>query len=260
MVIEYKQTDDLLDAVEVLYEDESVIVVNKPYGLMVHEDGYHEDATLVDWLVRRQPEAAGVGEPGQSPKGEELERSGVVHRLDRDTSGVLVLAKTQPAFEHLKRQFKDRLVKKEYRAFVYGVVRERWGTIDKKIGRSPSDHRKRSAMPGAKGAMREAVTEWELIGTGQVGQEHFSYLKLKPKTGRTHQLRVHLRAIERPIVLDSLYAEHMLDTSSNLGLARMALHAHVLELVLPNGQLERFVAPVPQVFEDAAERLIGEEG
>jgi 23S rRNA pseudouridine1911/1915/1917 synthase len=172
---------------------------------------------------------------------------------------VLILAKTQTAYEFLKQQFKDRLVLKEYRAFVYGRIHDRWGTINRPIGRSSKDHRLRSAMKGAKGMMREAVTDFERIGMGEYNDEPFSYLKLTPKTGRTHQLRVHMRAIDRPIVQDELYATHVITNSNNLAMSRMALHAHMLELTLPNGQLERFIAPVPQSFEEAAER-ISEDG
>ncbi len=245
--------------IPILFESDDVLVVNKPAGVMVHEDGHHGGETVVDWFLKRYPEAQGVGEAQKSNRGEELERSGVVHRLDIETSGVLILAKNQVAFEHLKAQFHDRLAKKEYRAFVYGPVRERWGSIDKPIGRSPKDFRKRSAMPGAKGTLRDALTHWECIGAGRYRGEDFSYLKLKPETGRTHQIRVHLRAIERPIVGDALYAAHMIEDSSNLDFSRMALHAHVLEVTLPRGEQERFIAPLPLEFEEASERLSAEE-
>jgi 23S rRNA-/tRNA-specific pseudouridylate synthase len=99
------------------------------------------------------------------------------------------------------------------------------------------------------------VTDYERIGVGEYDGESFSYLKLIPKTGRTHQLRVHLKAIDRPIVADTLYAPTFVERSNNLGLERLALHAHVLELILPSGESERFVAPVPQAFEEAAERI-----
>ena len=239
----------------ILYEDDDVVAIDKPAGLVVHADGVTTEATVVDWLLARCPVARGVGEQGYSQKGELLERSGVVHRLDRDTSGVLILAKHQEAFRHLKAQFHDRLVKKEYRAFVYGAMREQWGTIDRSIGRSTQDFRKRSAMRGAKGMLREAVTRYECIDSGKIDGEYFSYLTLIPKTGRTHQLRVHLRAIERPIVQDKLYAKHLLEQSSNLGLPRMALHAYLLELTLPSGAEKKLIAPVPLSFEVAADRI-----
>jgi 23S rRNA pseudouridine1911/1915/1917 synthase len=241
--------------IEVLFENDDVVVVNKPAGLMVHADGHNEEKTLADWFLDNYPKAKGVGEPGFSPKGQELERSGVVHRLDKETSGVIILAKNQTAFEHLKSQFHDRLAKKEYRALVYGPVRERWGTIDKVIGRSPSDHRKRLAGSHAKGALREAVTDWECIGTGRYKDENFSYLKLMPKTGRTHQLRVHLKSISRPVVGDTLYAESEMRQSSNLGLERMALHAHKLQIILPDGDDGAFMAPVPPEMEQAVDRM-----
>ncbi|MCA9368052.1 RluA family pseudouridine synthase [Candidatus Kaiserbacteria bacterium] len=247
----------------VIYEDDNVLVINKPYGWLTHEDGRknntEEVPTVVEWFLTRVPEAAGVGEPALDQAGNELNRSGVVHRLDRETSGVLILAKTQTAYEHLKHAFKERLVKKEYRAFIYGRLNDRWGTINRPIGRSPRDPRMRSAQPGAKGQMREAVTDFERIGMGEYEGEAFSYVKLKPQTGRTHQLRVHLKALDRPIVMDELYGAHMIERSkTNLGLNRLALHAHILELPLPgapNDETQRFIAPVPQVFEEAAEKL-----
>lgn len=242
--------------ISVVYEDDDVLVINKPSGIRVHTDAHADDPTVVDWFLARCPEAKGVGEQQLLENGEKLERSGVVHRLDRETSGVLILAKNQPAFEHLKAQFKDRIAKKEYRAFVYGTMKDNWGTIDRAIGRSASDPRKRSAQRGAKGVMRDAQTDWELIGQSFT----HAYLKLRPKTGRTHQLRVHLKALDRPIVMDPLYApEHHRTMMDTLGFDRLALHAHMLELVLPHGEEERFIAPLPQVFEIAAENLLEDQ-
>jgi 23S rRNA pseudouridine1911/1915/1917 synthase len=239
----------------VLYEDESVLVINKPCGWSTPQEGFNDHPTGVEWFCARLPDAKGVGEAGYSPKGEELDRSGIVHRLDRETSGALILAKTQEAHQFLKQKFKDREVYKEYRAFVYGRINDRWGTINRPIGRSAKDHRRRSAERGAKGVKREAVTDFERIGMGEYKDEPFSYVKLIPKTGRTHQLRVHLRALDRPIVSDTLYSEHKIGKSNNLDLPRLALHAYILEIELPKGETERFIAPVPQDFEAAAERI-----
>jgi 23S rRNA pseudouridine1911/1915/1917 synthase len=241
---------------EVLFENDDVLVINKPYGLLVHEDWHSGEApTVVEWFLARCPEAQGVGEVAVKLDGTPLERSGVVHRLDRETSGVMILAKNKAAHTFLKAQFHDRKVKKEYRAFVYGRIHDKWGTINRPIGRNAKDFKKRSAERGAKGTMREALTHFERIGVGEYKEEPFSYLKLMPQTGRTHQLRVHLRAIDRPIVGDQLYAEKKMPVSNNLELTRLALHAHVLEVILPHGQTERFIAPLPQVFEEAAERI-----
>jgi 23S rRNA pseudouridine1911/1915/1917 synthase len=177
--------------ITVIYEDEDVVVINKPSGVSVHNDAHYADATVVDWFLSLHPTAKGVGESQTLQNGEPMERSGVVHRLDRDTSGVMVLAKHQKAYEHLKYQFKQRAAKKEYRAFVYGAMKDRWGTINRPIGRSGNSFKLRSAEPGAKGVLREAVTHFECIG-----QSHtHAYLKLLPQTGRMHQLRVHLKAV-----------------------------------------------------------------
>jgi len=241
--------------IEILFEDEDVVVINKPEGLMVHNSGHSVEPTVAQWFLSYLPEAKDVGEIQLSQKGVPLERSGIVHRLDRETSGVMILAKTQDSFVHLKKQFHNRLVKKEYRAFVYGAVRERWGTIDKPIGRSTKDFRLRSAQHGARGLLRPSITHSECIGQGRYNNELFSYMKLKPQTGRTHQLRVHLQAIGRPIVGDELYAKAEMASSNNLGFTRLALHAHILEVELKNGGSERFIAQVPRVFEEAAERI-----
>lgn len=240
---------------EILFENDDVVVVHKPAGLLVHADGKSNDSTLVDWFLAAYPDAKGVGEPATDREGNPLERSGVVHRLDRETSGVLIMAKTQSAYDHLKYQFHERLVHKEYRALVYGRLNDRWGTINRPIGRSAKDHRRRSAERGAKGVLREAITEFERVAVGEYQDEPFSYVKLFPKTGRTHQLRAHLRAIDRPIVGDELYAAHLADRSNHLDLKRLALHAHILEIILPNKQTERFIAPIPQEMELAAERI-----
>lgn len=240
----------------IIYEDDSILVIDKPYGMLVHEDWTSgTEGTVVEWFLARVPAAKGVGEVTEKPDGSPLERSGVVHRLDRETSGVMVLAKTADAHAALKAQFHDRLVKKEYRAFVYGRLHDKYGTINRPIGRNPRDFKKRSAEQGAKGTLREALTHFERIGVGEYDGESFSYVKLLPKTGRTHQLRVHLKAVSRPIVGDALYADTYMSKSNNLGLTRLALHAHVLELDVPEGGRERFIAPVPQEFEEAAERI-----
>lgn len=230
--------------IEVLYEDDGVVVVDKPSGIVVHEDGRSEGETVVDWLLHRAPKARGVGEVGHTPDGIPLERSGVVHRLDRDTSGVLVFAKTQDAFMHLKAQFHDRLAKKEYRAFVYGTMKDRWGSIDRAIGRSARDFRLRSAERGAKGLLRPARTEWECLAQGG----GYAYLRVEPKTGRTHQIRVHMKSIGHPVVHDVLYAGKSFLMKNSLGFTRLALHAYRLTLTLPQGEVRTFEARIPADF------------
>ncbi|KXJ98754.1 MAG: Ribosomal large subunit pseudouridine synthase D [Parcubacteria bacterium OLB19] len=173
---------------EIIYEDNDVVVINKPYGMLVHEDwNSGTEGTVVEWFLSKVPEAKGVGENTEKPDGTKLERSGVVHRLDRETSGVMILAKTNESHGFLKSQFHDRLAKKEYRAFVYGRIHDKWGTINRPIGRKAGDFKRRSAERGAKGTLREAITHFERIGVGEYKNESFSYVKLMPQTGRTHQ-------------------------------------------------------------------------
>lgn len=240
---------------KIIFENDDVMVIDKPCSLAVHADGADASGTVVEWFLRLAPSAKGVGEPRVGRDGAMIERSGVVHRLDRDTSGVMVLAKTQEAFDFLKGQFLERSVKKEYRAFVYGAMKERWGTIDRSIGRSAKDWRRRSAERGARGTLRPAVTEWETIQSGEYAGEKFSFLKLRPKTGRQHQLRAHLKSIGRPIVADSLYAGNLLGKGENLGLNRLALHSLSLHIVLPTGESREFEAPLPTELEEALGRI-----
>jgi 23S rRNA pseudouridine1911/1915/1917 synthase len=240
-----------MNGITVLYEDDDIVVIDKPSGIKVHADGRTDGETVVDWFLARAPEARGVGEPGEGPDGEPLERSGVVHRLDRETSGVLILVKNQDAFTHMKAQFHDRLVKKEYRAFVYGTMKEKWGTITRPIGRSPSNFKLRSADKGARGLLRDAVTDWELIGQSRA----HAYLRLLPKTGRMHQLRVHLKSMSRPIVGDTLYAPESQRSGGDLGFTRLALHAYSITFVLPSGEEKTIIAPTPADFEAAETAL-----
>ena len=217
----------------ILYEDADVVAVNKPSGLLTHRappkpgkggsDGRTKEETAEDWFKKEYSAAEGTG---------------YVHRLDRDTSGVLVFAKNAVAYEFLRKAFHDREVKKIYLAFVYGVPKEKKGVIDFDIGRSRKDFRLRSAQPKAKGRLRDALTRYEVIGE----VEGYSLMKLNPETGRTHQLRVHLKAIHHPIVGDPLYAPNH---PAALGITRLGLHAYQLDIPLPSGVRTLIEAPVP---------------
>ncbi len=242
--------------IRVIYEDSNLLAVNKPAGLLVHETGQSAEVTLVDWFLEHSPEARGVGETMTTPSGKTLERSGVVHRLDRETAGVIVLAKNQDTYNHLKQQFQDRVVEKEYRAFVYGQLKESKGVINKKIGRSRRDPRLRSAEFGAGGVKRTATTRWEVLKQGEFLNESYAYLALFPVTGRTHQLRVHLKSIGKPIVGDVLYAPKLVTKENNLNLPSLALFAHKLTCLLPGkNEATTFTAPLPNSFLIAAANL-----
>lgn len=244
--------------ISVLYEDSDVVAVDKPAGIMVHEDGKNTATTVVDWFLQNYPQSKGVGEiQYDSHNKEPLERSGVVHRLDRDTSGLLLLAKKQKAHEYYKQQFQNHTVKKQYRAFVYGTMPDKYGEIDRPIGRNAKDFRKRSAERGARGTLRDALTKWEVVEAGSYQRENFSYVSLYPFTGRMHQLRVHLKAIDRPIVGDRLYAGKRIEQSNNLELDRLALHAYSLGFTTPQGEEVECTAPLPPEFIKAVEYIAG---
>jgi 23S rRNA pseudouridine1911/1915/1917 synthase len=208
----------------ILYEDNDVVAVNKPAGLVTHSDGRTKEETAEDWFKEKYIEV-------------KLEKP-YVHRLDRDTSGVLVFAKNEKAYDFLRKAFHDREVKKTYLAFVYGVPKEKKGIIDFDIGRSRKDFRLRSAQPKAKGHLRESLTRYEVIG--EAGE--YSLLKVQPETGRTHQIRVHLKAINHPIIGDRLYSPKR---ELALGITRLGLHAHMIDLPLPSGDRVQIEAPIP---------------
>ena len=229
---------------EIIFEDEALLVINKPAGLMVHGDGRSDESTLADWLVSHYPDMKEVGEPWENQKGEMIPRPGIVHRLDRDTSGVLLVAKNQEMFEYLKGQFQEHTIQKTYHAFAYGILKEDSGLIDKPIGKSTQDFRQWSAMPGARGKKRDAQTEFKVLSRAK----DIIYLELKPKTGRTHQLRVHLKAIHHPIICDKLYAK---GKQCLLGLNRVALHASKIEFTLPDGKEAIYEALLPDDFQKA---------
>ncbi len=236
--------ESILNKIRVLYEDDDVIVINKPAGLIVHADGKREEPVLTDWIEKNYPESKGVGEPLTLSNSEVIERSGIVHRIDRETSGVMLIAKNQLAFLFLKKQFQDRAISKIYHAFAYGEMKEDEGVINRPIGRSKKDFRQWSAQRGARGAMREAVTHYRVM-TRNGG---FSFVEAIPKTGRTHQIRVHFKAINHPIVSDSLYAPKK---EKGLEFERLALHAYSIEFNLLDGKRIKIIAPHPEDFERA---------
>lgn len=214
----------------VLYEDLDVVAVAKPAGLITHSDGRTKEETAEDWFNERYPEAAALSTTERV--------AGYVHRLDRDTSGVLVFAKNPAAYVFLRKAFHDREVQKTYLAFTYGAPKEKTGVIDFDIGRSRQDFRLRSAQPKAKGHLRDALTRYEVVGESG----DYALMKMSPETGRTHQIRVHLKAIHHPIISDPLYAPNH---TSALGITRLGLHAYQIDLPLPKGGRTTITAPVP---------------
>jgi 23S rRNA pseudouridine1911/1915/1917 synthase len=262
--------------IPILFENENFLVINKPAGLSVHPDGRRDSNTLVNWILEKYPEIRDVGEPMEVEyQGEVIKilRPGIVHRLDRDTTGCMIIAKNHFTYGFLKKAFKKHTVKKTYRAFVYGFIKQDMGTIDAPIGRAPGDIRKWNAGRGVKGESREAKTYFRVInrfetneiietenseientkfkkGTNpQLGK--ISYVECYPQTGRTHQIRVHMRFINHPIVSDFLYAENK---PKMLGFERTALHAFKIEIPQKDAKSIVVEAPFPEDFKMVIEK------
>jgi 23S rRNA pseudouridine1911/1915/1917 synthase len=249
--------------IKILYEDEYILALDKPSGLMVHSDGRTKEETLVDWINKNYPDLKEVGEEQTLQNGQKIKRPGIVHRLDKDTSGVIIVAKTKEAHHFLKEQFQNRKVEKIYNALVWGnfSADKISGIIDKPIGRSAADFRRWSAEHGAKGELREAVTEYKVLNQNK----EFAYLEIKPKTGRTHQIRVHLKSISHPVVCDKLYGRNNPPSppyikggteEKCLGFDRLALHALSIKLELPNHTHITIESPLSKEFENAKSILL----
>ena len=217
----------------IIFEDDEIVVVDKPAGLQVVPDRHAERETLQDWLAKRFGEVY------------------IVHRIDRETSGVLAVARTEKSFEFLKKQFKNREVQKVYRAFVYGNLKDERGIIDKPIGSARGGLGPRSARTPY-GTIRDAVTMYRRIKNGAGA----AYVEIFPKTGRTHQIRVHFAAIQHPIICDSLYAP---GRPPMFGFGRLALHALSLRIKHPNGKEMHFETPLPQDFLNASQKFFAPE-
>lgn len=227
----------------VVYEDPSIIVVDKPAGMVVHPAAGNFQGTLVNALLHHCGDLSGIGG---------ILRPGIVHRLDKDTSGLIVAAKSDEAHQDLARQFKEHLVRKRYKAFVFGDMEGDEGNIDSPVGRHPSDRKKMSTV-SRRG--REALTRWHVVARYGI----LTLLDVEIETGRTHQIRVHLHAAGHPLLGDNVYG-HSSKRLQNLqdpllrsklrGMKRQALHAERLAFRHPvtRGDLE-FVSSLPEDME-----------
>ncbi len=232
---------------DILYEDNDLIVINKPAGMIVHPAAGHSGGTLVNAILAHCPNLNVGG----------VERPGIVHRLDSETSGIIVVAKNDAALRHLQTQFKSRRVHKTYLALVEGIVKPPRGKIDAPIGRDPK-HRQRMAVV-TRGARREAVTVYRTFARlpsdqslGSKGTDAYTLLEVEPQTGRTHQIRVHLAFLGFPVVADAIYGKR----KNALGLTRQFLHAWKIAITLPrDGRAVNFVAPLPEDLREVLEKL-----
>lgn len=222
--------------IRVVHEDRDFLVLDKPAGIAVHGGAGVRSETVVDWLVRKYPEVKKVGDPSTS-SGQAIERPGIVHRLDKDTSGVLLVARNQKSFEALKHLFKERKVEKTYLALVAGAPKKKSGVIDAPIGRSVRQPTKRAIGQRAAGlrAARTAYRVLEAFGG-------YALLAVKPKTGRMHQIRVHLASLGHPVAGDRIYGGGKVVLK---GLGRQFLHAASLSFSYPEGRRWHFEASLP---------------
>ena len=224
---------------KIIYEDENVLVIDKPAGIVVFPEGKTTEKTLIDYLIKRYPELKKAGRPP---------RYGIVHRLDKDTSGILLVAKNGKTLESLQKQFKEGKVEKKYLALVTGNIKTEGGKIETLIGRSPKDRKKQKVYlphePGSQGrhpptTLREAITEYKVLQRF----ENYTLIEAEPKTGRKHQIRTHFAYLSHPIVGDKMYG--FKNQSLPEGLKRKFLHANYLRIELPNGEIKEFKSELP---------------
>ena len=222
---------------DIVYEDEDLLVINKPKGLVVHPAAGHQDDTLVNGLLYA------LGDDLSGINGEL--RPGIVHRIDKDTSGLLAVAKNDLAHTMLASQLKDHSMARTYEAIVCGVLKEDSGTVDAPIGRHPSDRKK---MCVTQRNSKPAVTHWEVVRR----YRGYTHIRCKLETGRTHQIRVHMAYIGHPILGDTVYGHK----KPELGQSSQCLHAGVLCFAHPrDGHPVMVFAELPQYFKDVLNKL-----
>jgi 23S rRNA pseudouridine1911/1915/1917 synthase len=217
---------------DILYEDEHLLILNKPAGLVVHPAPGHADGTLVNALLAHCPNLPGIGG---------VQRPGIVHRLDKDTTGAIAIAKTDVAYHHLQAQLQAKTARRKYLGVVYGAPKTDSGTVDLPIGRHPQDRKKMAIVPVEKGG-RTAITHWQV--KERLG--NYTLIHFQLETGRTHQIRVHSAKIGHPIVGDPIYGS---GRSVGVNLPGQALHAWQLKLQHPVSESwVEVTAPLPQTL------------
>ncbi len=234
--------------IPVLYEDDDVVVINKPAGIIVHPmNETDKRPSVIGSLLQGRVGLKKIGDPSTRSGNKNL-RPGIVHRLDRAVSGVMVIAKTQIMFEELKRQFSLREVDKEYIALVYGRIAKDHDTINFKIARSKTLGRMVSRPEGQEG--KEALTEYDVVDRFKTA----TLVDVKIHTGRTHQIRTHFKAIGHPVVGDTLYHTKIVNIRP-IVMDRLFLHAHKLTIMLADGKRKTFTSPLPEELKEMLKTL-----
>lgn len=227
---------------EVIFENENFIVINKPSGLQVHPSAKNEKDTLVNGLICKFPEIKNVGDPLIN-SGQVNLRPGIVHRLDKDTSGIMIVARNQKTFLELKDKFKNRRIQKTYWAIVYGKLKNKEGVVEKPMARTENYKKQTIANKKTKTKIRPAVTEYKVIKENS----EYSLVEVRPKTGRMHQIRVHLSSIGHPILGDDKYKLKNIKTDQDI--SRHLLHARSINFNLGDKEF-KFEAELPEDFKN----------
>ncbi len=222
--------------VVIIHEDENFLIINKPSGLVVHPFDYSTEETLVDFLMGHVPDIFSIDNPVILQDKRIINLGGIVHKLDRDTSGVMVITKNQKTFDELKAQFRNHTTKKTYIALVEGIVKEDAFIIDAPLGRNKKDYKQQVNPTNPRGELRDAVTEVKVL----TRHDDTTLVELTPKTGRTHQLRAHMSYIGHPIVGDKAYG-------STHDAPRIMLHAKTFMFEV-DGENYFFAVDVPEEF------------
>jgi len=226
--------------IPILYEDEHVFVINKPSGIVVNRAESVKEETVQDWAAPNVLRDGFV--PATDNEKVFVERAGIVHRIDKETSGCLIIAKTVTAFTDIQRQFKERIVKKTYLAIVHGHLVPESGEIRAPVGRLPWNRERFGILPGGK----DAVTKYTVMRTGNSHKTDISLVALYPETGRTHQIRVHVKYINHSIIGDWQYAGRKTARADRLWAPRVMLHAWKVAFMHPDHHTELAIeAPVP---------------
>lgn len=220
----------------IIFENESILILNKPSGIVVHPFDYSTEETLVDFLKTHSPSMFTIENSVTLQDSRTIPLGGIVHKLDRDTSGVMVVAKTQEVFNELQKQFKEHTVEKKYLALAEGIIERESFTVDAPLGRSKKDYKQSTNPINPRGELRPAITDVEVLER----KKETTLVKLFPKTGRTHQLRAHMASIGHPIVGDIAYG-------STTESPRIMLHAESISCVI-NTERKTFTAEIPQEF------------